>query len=163
MSVLNRDIAKRIAATLKRALSSNFDGEVCASIEGLKRVLDGAGLTLHDLATVIEIYGESEMPDIEQRKHTDAEAEKYFNRGVEKGRKEYSGRALSVDYFDDDGEPRCMEITRYCLNHPGKARLKPTKQEFIDTFEAKTRWRGPTAPMIGFLLMIFWELRESLK
>jgi hypothetical protein len=163
MSALDRDIAKRISAVLKRMLSSDFDGEVFASVQALRQVLVRAGLSCHDLGVAIENYGEAGVSEIEQRKYTDADAEAIFQRGIEKGRKEYSGRILSVDFFDDDGEPRWLEIAVFCQNDPGKPALKPNEQQFIDEMPAKLRWRSPTAPMGGFLLSIFWKLRRSLK
>jgi hypothetical protein len=163
MSVLDRDAAKRISAILKKMLSSQFVGESQASVEVLKAVLARAGLTYHDLAVAIENYGEAGVSEIEQRKYTDADAETIFQRGVEKGRKECDGRMLSIDFFDDDGEPRWLAIADYCHNDPGKLALKPNEQQFIEEMPAKLRWRSPTPPMGGFLLSIFWKLRRSLK
>jgi hypothetical protein len=163
MSTLGREDAKRISAVLKRMLSSDFDGEVYASVQALKQVLARAGLSCHELAVAIENYGEAGVSEIQQRKYTDADAEIIFQRGIEKGRKEYAGRILSVRFFDDDGEPRWLEIATYCQNDPAKLALKPNEQQFIDEMPAKLRWRSPTAPMGGFLLSIFWKLRRSLK
>jgi hypothetical protein len=70
---------------------------------------------------------------------------------------------LSVDYFDDDGEPRWLEIANYCQNNPAKSTLKPNEQQFIDEMPVKLQWRNPTPPMGGFMLSIFWKLRRSLK
>ena len=163
MSVLDRDVAKRIAAVLKRMLSSDFDGEIHASVQALKQVLARAGLSYHDLAVAIENYGEAGVVEIEQRKYTDSDAKAIFQRGIEKGRKESGGRILSVDFFDDDGEPRWMEIAVFCQNDPAKLALKPNEQQFIEEMPAKLRWRNPTPPMGGFMLSIFWKLRRSLK
>jgi hypothetical protein len=48
------DVAPTIGK-LVRLLGSNRDGEVVAAVRALRRVLDGAGLDLHDLAQVIEV------------------------------------------------------------------------------------------------------------
>jgi hypothetical protein len=163
MKMLNRDTAKLIAAVLRRMLSSEFDGEALASVQALKTVLVRAGLSCHDLAVAIENYGEAGVAKIEQRKYTDAEADIIFRKGIERGRKESGGRILSVDFFDDDGEPRWLAIATYCQNDPAKLSLKPNEQQFIEEMPTKLRWRSPTPPMGGFLLSIFWKLRRSLK
>jgi hypothetical protein len=45
-------------AKLIRMLSSDRDGEVVASVRAMRRVLEGAGLSLHDLADAIELPGQ---------------------------------------------------------------------------------------------------------
>jgi len=48
---------------LIRMLSSDKDGEIVASVHALRRVLAGAGLTLHDLADAIELPAASQHDD----------------------------------------------------------------------------------------------------
>jgi hypothetical protein len=163
MSALGREDAKLISALFKQMLSTDFDGEIYNAVNSMKRVLARTGLSYHDLGAIIENHGEDGVPEIQQRKYTDADAEAIFLRGIEKGRKEYTGRALSVRFFDDDGEPRWLEIATYCQSDPGKRALKPNEQEFIDEIPVKLRWRSPSGPQGGFLLSIFWKLRGSLK
>jgi len=162
MNSLNESAAKRIARLLC-LFGSSFENEAISALLAMRRLVVAEGLNFTDIATLIENH----EGEIEAKKYSDADAEVIFRRGLEKGiektRRECGGRILSADYFDDDGEPRWLEITRYCRNHPSKNLLKPVKQELVDTLEAKSHWRGPSPPTIGFLLSVFWELRRSLK
>jgi hypothetical protein len=158
VGALNKPIAKRIA-TLFRLLGSNFEGEVLNVVAAMERLLAAEGLAFHDIATVIE----NANGEIEQLKYSDSDAEVIFNRGVEKGRTESCARVLSTDYFDEDGEPRWLEMANYCQTNPAKTRLKPNEQEFIDEMPAKLRWRAPSSNQGGFMLSIFWKLRGSLR
>lgn len=46
-------VARRLMKLIPR-LASNHDGEVVATVEAIRKALDGAGLSFHDLAAVIE-------------------------------------------------------------------------------------------------------------
>jgi hypothetical protein len=161
-SSLNESAAKRIARLLC-LFGSSFENEAVNALLAMRRLVAAEGLNFADIAILIENH----EGEIEAKKYSDVDAELIFRRGLEKGvekaRKECAGRILSADYFDDDGEPRWLEITNYCQNNPAKSALKPNEQQFIDELPVKLRWRDPTPPMGGFLLSIFWKLRRSLK
>src|SRR5436305_12965781 len=53
MSTLPAIIARKITLLIP-LLASDKDGEVLGTVNALRRVLDGAGLDLHDLAAAIE-------------------------------------------------------------------------------------------------------------
>jgi hypothetical protein len=150
-------LANRIGVAI-RMMASPYDGEAAGATYGLRRLLPNEGLAFSDLAVLVENCNGA----IEEKKYSDVDCQLAFERGVKKGRKECGGCRLSADYFDDDGEPRWLEMTKYCLSNPAKTSLKPNEQEFLDELPAKLRWRTPTPPMGGFLLSIFWKLRRSL-
>ena len=162
MSNLNESAAKRIARLLC-LFGSAFENEAINALLAMRRLVSAEGLNFTDIATLIENH----EGEIEAKKYSDADAEVIFRRGLEKGiektRKECGGRILSTDYFDDDGEPRWLEIARYCENNPAKNALKPNEQQFIDEMPVKLRYRDPTPPTGGYLLSMFWKLRRSLK
>lgn len=54
-----------MVAKLIRLLGSDKDGEIVASVHALRRVLAGAGLTLHDLAGAIELPAQSHHQHID--------------------------------------------------------------------------------------------------
>jgi hypothetical protein len=156
MSALNQPITKRIA-TLFCLLFSNFEGEALGALAAMKRLFAAEGRTPHDIAIVIE----NANGEIEELKYSDSDAEAIFARGIEEGRKQNAGHALSTQYFDADGEPRWAEIAKFCQSN--EASLNPKEQEFVDEIPSKLRWRMPSRGQGGFLLSIFWKLRGSLK
>jgi hypothetical protein len=151
-------LAKRVG-TCVRLFGSNFEDEALSSTRALRRVLPEHGLNFGDLAVLIENCDGR----LDALRYSEAEAEQIFKRGVERGQAQASGNSFSDQYFDDDGEPRWLEMVKYCQSNPAKTSLKPNEQEFIDELPAKLRWRTPTRPMGGFLLSIFWKLRGSFK
>jgi len=157
VSNLNEPTAKRIGK-LVRMFGSSFENERNVALSKLVTVLDEESLTFNDIAVVIE----NADGEIEQLKFSDSDAEMIFAKGVEKGRKENTGHALSK--FDDDGEPRWNEIAKFCIGSPARTTLKPSEQDFIDELPGRLqRWREPTRPQGGFLLSIFWKLGGTFK
>ncbi len=158
MSALNEPTAKRIGK-LVRMFGSPFENERHVALSKLRTLLGEERLAFSDIAVVIE----NADGEIEQLKYSESDAERIFAKGVEKGRKENAGRALSAKFFDDDGEPCWSEIAKFCESNPARTSLKPNEQEFIDEMPAKLRWRSPTRPMGGFLLSIFWKLGGTFR
>jgi hypothetical protein len=110
MSALNEPVAKRIAK-LFRLLTSDFDGEVLSAARRMKQQLVAEGLSLNDIATVIE----NANGEIEERKYSDSDAEIIFAKGVEKGRAEEARKQeVPPEFYDIDGRPRWYEIAMYC-------------------------------------------------
>src|SRR6516165_956742 len=110
MSTLNEPVAKRIAK-LFRLLASDFDGEVLSAARRMKQQLAAEGLSLNDIATVIENH----QGEIEEKKYSDADAEIIFAKGVEKGRTEEARKQQAPpEFYDADGAPRWYEIAMCC-------------------------------------------------
>jgi hypothetical protein len=151
-------LAKRLG-TMIRLLGSNFEDEALNTARAMRRFLPERGLNFSDLALLIENCDGR----LEALCYSEAEAKAIFERGIERGKTQANGRCFSDRYFDDDGEPRWLEMAKYCQSNPAKTSLKSNEQEFIDELSAKLRWRTPTRPMSGFLLSIFWKLRGSFK
>jgi hypothetical protein len=149
-------LARRIGA-LVRLQGSPLENEAFGAAAGLRRLVAGEGLDFNDIATLIENCNGA----IETLKYSDGDAERIYARGIENGREQCSGRSLSVDFFDDDGEPRWVEIAKFCQSN--QTGLNPKEQEFIDEMPSKLRWRMPSAGQGGFLLSIFWKTRGSLR
>lgn len=133
--------AKRIGK-LVRMFSSPFEQEAITALVKMRRLMAEEKQSFNDLAAQIE-------QGVEQ--------------GVDKGTKQANGQVLSKQFFDSDGEPRWLEIARFCDANPGKSALKANEQEFIEEMQIKLRYRQPTRPMGGFLLSIFWKLGGSFK
>jgi hypothetical protein len=158
VSALNEPVSKRIGKFI-RMFGSSFENESHIALTMLKNLLDEEGLSFNDIATVIENWN----GEIEELKYSDSDLETVFNKGVEKGRSQNNGRMLSRDFFDDDAQPRWMEIAQFCKSNPAITSLKPNEQEFIEEQLFKLHYRTPTRPMGGFLLSIFWKLGGSLR
>jgi hypothetical protein len=162
VSALNEPVAKRIGKLVRMFSASSKEDENVANVAltMLRQLLIQEQLSFNDLATVIENWN----GEIEELKYSDSDLEAVFNKGVEKGRSQNNGRKLSRDFFDDDGEPRWLEIARFCQNNPDLALLKPNEQQFI---EEQVYWlqrrSAPRRPSGGFLLSIFWKLGGSLR
>jgi hypothetical protein len=151
-------LARRIGQLI-RLQASSFEAEALNATRRLRQLLPAEGISFNNISVLIE----NSNGEIEQLKYSDSDAEAIFTRGVEEGRKQGAGHALSPQYFDADGEPRWGEIARFCQSDPGKTSLKPNEQEFVDEILVKLRWRTPTRPTGGYLLSIFWKLGGSFK
>jgi hypothetical protein len=149
-------LAKSIGALI-RLLGASIEGEAVGAVHALRRLLPGKDLNFHDIAVLIENC-ESR---IESLKYSDSDAQAIYRRGLEVGREQGGGRLLSADYFDDDGEPRWVEIAKFCQAQ--QLRLNPKEQEFVDEMPGRLRWRPPSQGQGGFLLSIFWKTRGSLR
>ena len=161
MSALNEPIAKRIAK-LFRLLASDFDGEVLSVVRRMKQQLAAEGLSLNDIATVIE----NANGEIEEKKYSDTDAKIIFERGVEKGRKEEAHkRELPPDYYDADGCPQWHPIAMFCQQH--RERLKTDKErEFVDDMADRTSrafFTEPTPRQADWLLGIFIRLGGRIE
>jgi hypothetical protein len=102
----------------------------------------------------------------EERKYTDSDAKAILATGIERGlargRRECGGRVLSADFFDENGEPRWLEIVHYCEKNPNGVLLGPKERDMINEMPSKLqRWHAPTRAGGGFLLSIFWKCRGS--
>ena len=142
-----------------RLVGSHLPGERENAAHAMYRLCAGEGVSITDLAIALE----NSDHEIAEKKYTDEDAVAIFVRGVEKGRAESRGRLLSASYFDEDGEPRWVEIAKFCHEHPALGSLKPNEQQFVDELQAKLRWRPPSRAMGGFALSIFWKLGGSFK
>jgi hypothetical protein len=152
-AVLNETIAKRIAAVFRR-LNSHFDGEVLAAAAALKRLLASEGLSINDLAIVLENCN----GEIEVRKYSDKDAEIIFARGVDKGRAEQlRAQQAPPEFYDINGQPRWNEIALFCQRND--ARLHNTwERTFVNDMAGKTLAREPTEKQAKHLLAIFVKL-----
>jgi hypothetical protein len=154
MSELNETTAKRVAK-LFRLLASDFDGEVLNAARRMKQQLVAEGLSINDIATVIE----SANGEIEERKYSDADAKLIFERGIEKGRAEQTRAQMAPpEFFDSDGEPRWYEMAVYCQEHRTQLRSE-WEQNFANDMPARIiKYGKPTDNMIPHLLGIFVKL-----
>jgi hypothetical protein len=152
-AVLNETIAKRIAAVFRR-LGSDFDGEVVAAAAALKRILTSEGLSINDLAIVLENCN----GEIEQRKYSEKDAEIIFARGVDKGRAEQlRAQQAPPEFYESNGEPRWNEIALFCQRNHARLRNE-WERTFIDDMAGMTLLREPSAKQAKYLLAIFVRL-----
>jgi hypothetical protein len=154
MSALSDPKFAEKVGKLFRLLASDFDGEVLNAARRMKRLLGAKGLSLSDIATVIE----SCNGEIEERKYSDSDAEIIFARGVEKGRgEEARKREAPPEFYDADGRPRWNEIALFCRKH--SARLSSDwERQFVSDMAGKTLWREPSEKQAKYLLGIFVKL-----
>ena len=153
MTTLNEPIAKRVAK-LFRLLASDFDGEVLSAARRMKQQLIAEGLSLNDIATVIE----NANGEIEEKKYSDADAEIIFKRGVKKGHEEEARkREAPPEFYDVDGQPRWHEIAAFCRNNSGQLRSE-WERTFVGDMVGKTFLRAPTEKQAKHLLAIFMKL-----
>jgi hypothetical protein len=152
-STLNEPVAKRIA-TLFRMLGSNFDGEVLNTVAAMKRLFAAEGLSVNDIATVIENCNR----EIEERKYSDKDAEIIFARGVDKGRAEQlREQQAPPEFYDADGQPRWNEIALFCQRNDARLRSE-WERTFVNDMAGKTLLREPTEKQAKYLLAIFVKL-----
>jgi hypothetical protein len=154
MSTLNEPIAKRVAK-LFRMLASDHDGEVLNAARKLKQQLIAEGLSLNDIATVIENAG----GEIEERKYSDSDAEIIFKRGVEKGHAEEARkREAPPEFYDVDGQPRWYEIAVFCQQNSNQLR-REWERDFANDIPGRIiKYGGPTERQVPHLLAIFVKL-----
>jgi hypothetical protein len=154
MSALNEPVAKRIAK-LFRLLASDFDGEVLSAARRMKQQLAAEGLSLNDIATVIE----NANGEIEERKYSDTDAEIIFAKGVEKGRTEEARKQTAPpEFFNADGQPRWYEIAAFCQQNRVQLRSE-WERNFADDIPSKIiKYGAPTENQIPHLLGIFVKL-----
>jgi hypothetical protein len=154
MSTLDEPVADRIAK-LFRLLASDFEGEILSAVRRMKQLLARENLSFNDIATVIE----NANGTIEERKYSDsdAETEKIFARGKQKGREEEAHkRELPPEFYDADGVPRWNVVALFCQK--SVPRLNEWERGFIDNMAGKTLWREPTPKEAKHLLAIFVKL-----
>jgi hypothetical protein len=152
MSELNETTAKRIAK-LFRLLASDFDGEVLNAARRMKQQLSDEGLSINDIATVIE----SANGAIEERKYSDTDAQLIFEKGIEKGRAEEARKQTAPpEFYDELGAPRWIEIAAFCQKN--SSRLSAWEKEFIDSVAGQVMYRQPTPKQSRHLLGIFVKL-----
>jgi hypothetical protein len=144
----NSDFMKRFLKLFK-LLGSDHAGERESAASAIYRLCDTTGVKITDIAIMLAA--------------TEADANKIFARGVERGRNEAGGHSLSADYFDGDGQPRWDEMVKFCMASPGFGYLKQNEQEFISEVQVKLQFRAPTRPMGGCLLSIYWKLGGEFK
>jgi hypothetical protein len=152
MSALNEPSAKRFA-TLFRLLASDFDGEVLSVVRRMKQQLAAEGLSLNDIAAVIE----NANGEIEERKYSDADAEIIFARGVEKGRAEQARKPpLASDFYDEDRHPRWNAMAMFCLER--RERMRSNELQFVEDMAGRTLSYEPSEKQGRWLLAIFIKL-----
>jgi hypothetical protein len=154
MGLLNEPAAKRIAK-LFRLLASNFDGEVLNAVRRIQEQLIAEGLSLNDIATVIE----NANGEIEEKKYSDTDAEIIFNRGIKKGRAEEARKhEAPPEFYDADGQPRWYEIAAYCQQNSTRLR-DDWEQKFANDMPGKIiKYGEPTQKQSKYLLAIFVKL-----
>jgi len=146
---------RRRFGQLLRLGDSPHWGEASNAFQALRRVLTEAGLSYADVAVIVE----SHQGPVEELRYSDSDAKAIYERGREEGRKQAGGR-LSPDFFDDDCNPRWLEMANFCRAQPG---LNPKELDFLDDMPRHLRWRPPSASQGGFLFSIFWKMRRSLR
>jgi hypothetical protein len=159
MSAKRKNVIER-TADLFRLLESPFDAEVLGAISAMKRLFQSEGLSFADIATVIANH----QGEIEEKKYSDADAEIIFKKGMEKGREEAQRNnpsMLSGEFYDQNGEPRWIEIALWCAQHG--ARLRPKEQEVVDDMCGRVQYRIPTEKQAKWLLSIFLKLGGRRK
>jgi hypothetical protein len=154
MGSINETTAKR-AAKLFRLLASDFDGEVLSAARRLKQQLDAEGLSINDIATVIE----NANGEIEELKYSDTDAEVIYQKGVEQGRVEAAQKQTTPpEFFDEFGEPRWYEIAVYCQQNSARLRSQWEQGFANDIPGSVAKYGRPTERQIPFLLAIFVKL-----
>jgi hypothetical protein len=152
-AALDDTTAKRVAK-LVRMLASDHDGEALNAARKLKQQLGAEGLSLNDIAIVIENAG----GEIEERKYSDSDAEIIFAKGVEKGRiEEARKREAPPEFYDVDGRPRWSEIAIFCQKNTARLRGE-WERTFINDMAGKTLCYEPSAKQAKHLLAIFVKL-----
>ena len=152
MSTVDATLAKRIAK-LFRLLSSDSESEALNAVAAMKRLLTVKGLSLHDIATVIENCD----GEIEERRFSESDAKIIYERGVEKGRAEVRTEQKSPpEFYDMGGFPRWNAIALFCQRH--LTRLRDDKERSFVNDMAGTLWREPTEKQAKWLLAIFVRL-----
>jgi hypothetical protein len=151
--MMDETAAKRIANVFRR-LGSNFEGEIVAAVNILKRTLANEGLSINDIASVLESCNGA----IEERKYSDADAAIIFARGIEKGRAEQREQQQAPpEFYDIDGRPIWGAIARWCQQQSGKLR-SDWEKTFVNDMAGRMVWSQPTEKQSKHLMAIFLKL-----
>ena len=155
MSAQKKTIGELLGATF-RMLDSVHEKEALAAIAAMKRLIASRGLTLSDIAILIENWGGEE---IEAKKYSDTDAEIIFTKGVEKGRAEEAHKQQAPsEFFDADGQPHWYEIAVFCQQNSAQLRDQWDRNFIENMPEKMIRWGAPTEKQRPILLGIFVKL-----
>ena len=135
---------------LIRRLSSNSDGEVVATVRALKRTLESAGVSFHELADHIEQPNGAAVSEADFKQIYAAG----YDHGARDAERKYHG---DEDFIGDDGKPTWQGVALFLQRN--KERLDPKYHEFIDDMAARTVWgREPTERQHKYLHSLFFKL-----
>jgi hypothetical protein len=100
---------------LIRRLSSDFDGEIVATVHALRRALKSAGRDLHQLESVIEKNGNT---------LSEAEMDRLFSAGYDSGKADGLEEARrDIGFYavgDEDDDHDWREIIRFCFERKAR-------------------------------------------
>lgn len=135
---------------LIRVLSSDKIGEVASAAAAITRILASEGLSIHDLASVIEDSG--------TKTFSEADAKEIYRQGVEDGKRAVEdGRYGSGDWRNVDGSPNWEVIVEFCRERDD--RLRDNEQGLLNSVAARLVWENePTERQRKWLLSIFYKL-----
>jgi hypothetical protein len=154
MSALDNNSLAGKLSKLLHMFASDRDSEKLAAVEGIVRVLKGAGLDVHDLADEID----PEERKKNGKKFTVKELEIY-NRGIEDGRRQAEENQRGFRSVDALDEPSWHEIACECANHEN--RLNEKERPFVkDMVRWTVRGGEPTEKQAKWLRSIYARIRK---
>jgi hypothetical protein len=145
-------------ADLVRRLASDFEGEVIATCNALKRALAARDANLNDLANAIEKLATGELDE--------AHMQRLFDAGYQKGLEDATRKQVEAEGafgLRPDGSPDWERIALYCQRERG--RLKEDRhRQFVDDMASRMTWsREPTPKQATYLLSLFRQLGGWIK
>jgi hypothetical protein len=150
-------IAPKVASCV-RMLSSSFEGDVISAVRALLKLLNSAGLDIHDLSDRIEKGGGQPPPsslDTAQLQCIyDAAYQKGFADGSEHGRKSAILAGPSIGTFSTGVNGYSWrEIANYCAAN--KHLFHGRDCEFVESIAEQLQFRAITPPQAKWLKDLF--------
>jgi hypothetical protein len=139
-------------ADLVRRFGTDFEGEVIAAWNALKRLLASRNVTFTDLGDAIERLATGGLEEAEMKRVFDAGYEK----GVEDTKRKF---AVEKAVFGQrpDGSTDWEAIALHCQREKG--RIRPESHEFVDDMASRMTWgREPSEKQAKYLLSIFRQI-----
>ena len=143
------------AGNLVRRLSSGSDGEVVATVRGLKRELEAAGVGFHELAAHIE-NGGGLSDDDKQKIHSEIENARAI--GYAEGVKAAEAKQHGTGAFrNTDGKLEWTEVALFVQRE--KHRLPEKHHKFVDDMASRTVYgREPSPNQHKYLHSLLYQL-----
>jgi hypothetical protein len=154
-------IAPKVASCV-RMLSSSFEGDVISAVRALLKLLNSAGLDIHDLSDRIEKGGGQPPPpslDTAQLQRIyDAAYQKGFADGSEQGRKSAILAGPSIGTFSTGvgsgvNGYSWREIADHCAAN--KHLFHGRDYDFVESIAEQLQYRAITAPQAKWLKDLF--------
>jgi hypothetical protein len=139
-----------------RRLSSGSDGEVVATVRALKRELEAAGVSFHELAAHIENGGGGLTDADKQKIRSEIESARAvaFAEGVKAAEAKQHGTGA---FRNTDGKLEWTEVALFVQRE--KHRLPEKHLEFVDDMASRTVYgREPSPKQHQYLHSLFYKL-----